>query len=304
MSESRVGVVVNPVSGDGRGVSMLESLRACLGPERHVDAKVTAGPGDAPAAARSFADRDLLVVVGGDGTVREVASAFLEAERAEAPPLFVVPAGRGNSFYRHLYGRADWRALARRLGRGFESRPVDAGRYDADGETGHFLLGFTGGLFRAAVEASETFGFLPGPLAYLLGMGRALTRESPVSVRLAAGDETLYDGPVRLVAVGGGRYRGDRFDLLPESRPADGALHALVVEPTGLRDVLAITRAGPAGTHVDHPAVHYHRAPAFDLSAPEGLPVEVDGTVLAESVTEAYLSVLPGALSFAYPTGF
>lgn len=304
MSESEVGVVVNPASGDGRGLSMLETLRACLGPACRVDAKVTAGPGDAPAAARSFADRDLLVVVGGDGTVREVASAFLAAAGTEAPPLFVAPAGRGNSFYRHLYGRADWRALARRLGRGFEARPVDAGRYEADGEVGHFLLGFTGGLFRAAVEASETFGFLPGPLAYLLGMGRALTRESPVSVRLAAVDETLYEGPVRLVAVGGGRYRGDRFDLLPESRPADGALHALVVEATGLRDVLEITRAGPTGGHVDHPAVHYHRAPEFDLSAPDGLPVEIDGTVLADPVREAHLSVRQGVLSFAYPTGF
>lgn len=304
MSEVRVGAVVNPVSGDGRGLSMLETLRACLGPDAHVDATVTAGPGDAPAAARSFADRDLLVVVGGDGTVREVASAFLAAGGDDAPPLFVVPAGRGNSFYRHLYGRADWRALARRLGRGFERRPVDAGRYESDGEVGHFLLGFTGGLFRAAVEASEAFGFLPGPLAYLLGMGRALTRESPVAVRLAAHDETLYEGPVRLVAVGGGRYRGDRFDLLPESRPADGSLHALVVEPTGLRDVLAITRAGPSGAHVDHPAVHYHRAAEFGLSAPDGLPVEVDGTVLDHPVREAHLSTLPGALSFAAPTGF
>lgn len=41
----------------------------------------------------------------------------------------------------------------------------------ADGETGQFLLGFTGGLFRAAVEASETFGFLPGPLRACSGWG-------------------------------------------------------------------------------------------------------------------------------------
>ena len=301
MSGRRVGAVVNPVSGDGRGTAMLESLRDCLGPNCRVDAKVTGGPGEVPAAAASFADRDLLCVVGGDGTVREATTELLGRE---GPPLFVVPAGRGNSLYRHLYGRADWRALARRLGRSFESRPLDAGRYDADGETGHFLLGFTGGLFRAAVEASETFGFLPGPLAYLLGMGRALTGEDPVSVRLATDGETLFDGPARLVAVGGGRYRGDRFDLLPESRPADGDLHALVVEPTGLRDVLAITRAGPEGAHLDHPAVHYHRAPEFDLSAPEGLPVEVDGTVLPDPVREADLAVDPGALRVAYPVGF
>jgi diacylglycerol kinase (ATP) len=135
-------------------------------------------------------------------------------------------------------------------------------------------------------------------------MGRSVLREAPVDVRLDAGEETLFEGSAHLVAVGGGRYRGSRFDLLPESRPADGDLHALVVEATGLRDVLAITRAGPAGRHVEHPAVHAHRAPAFDLSSPSGLPVEVDGTVVAAPVREAHLTVVPGALSFAYPRGF
>ncbi|MFC7226552.1 hypothetical protein N0B31_03995 [Salinirubellus salinus] len=303
MTERRAGAVVNPVSGDGRGVTMLETLRAALGDGWRVDATVLSGPGEADDAGRSFADRELLAVVGGDGTVREVASAYL-AEGREPPPLYVVPGGRGNSLYRHCYGEHDWRAVARRVGRAFEVRPVDAGRYKADGETGYFLLGFTGGLFRAAVEASEAFGWLPGPLAYLLGMGRSVLREDPVEVRLEADEEPLFEGPAHLVAVGGGRYRGSRFDLLPGSRPADGDLHALVVEATDLRDVLAITRAGPAGRQVEHPAVHYHRSPAFDLSSPSGLPVEVDGTVVDDPVCEAHLAVVPGALRFAYPAGF
>jgi len=303
VSRRRAGAVVNPVSGDRRGVAMLETLRASLGEDWDVDATVTGGPGETAIAGRSFADRDLLAVVGGDGTVREVASGCLDAG-ADSPPLFVVPAGRGNSLYRHLYGDTDWRAVARPVGRAFESRPLDAGHYAADGETGHFLLGFTGGLFRAAVEASETFGRLPGPLAYLLGMGRAVLGEDLVEVRLGTDDGTLYEGAAHLVAIGGGRYRGSNFDLLPESRPADGDLHALVVEATGLRDVLDIIRAGPSGRHVEHPAVHYHRAPAFDLSSAAGLPVEVDGSVVPDPVWAASLAVRPGALSYAAPPGF
>lgn len=303
MSRRRAGAVVNPVSGDGRGEAMLGTLHASLGEDWHVDATVTGGPGETGDAGRSFEDRDLLVVVGGDGTVREVASEYLDSG-ADPPPLLVVPAGRGNSLYRHLYGDTDWRAVARRVGRAFESRPLDAGHYEADDETGHFLLGFTGGLFRAAVEASGTFGRLPGPLAYLLGMGRAVLRQDPVEVRLGADGTTLYEGSAHLVAVGGGRYRGSNFDVLPASRPADGNLHALVVEATGLLDVVGITRAGPSGRHVDHPAVHYHSAPAFDLSSAAGLPVEVDGSVVPVPVREASLAVRPGALWYAAPTGF
>lgn len=306
MRPERVGALVNPVSGDGRGRELAAELRACLDDRVALDARVTPGPGAVPQTVSELTDGDpdldLLVVVGGDGTLSEVADALVGAD---APPLFVVPAGRGNSVYRHLYGRADWRALVRRLSRDLEARPVDLGRYDAGpAGAGHFLLGFGGGLFRAAVEGAESFGSLPGPVAYVLGTGRALLGSDPVPVRLETGGREVFDGPARLVAVGGGRYRGNAFELLPDSRPADGQLHALVVEATGVREAVRIARAATTGRHVEHPAVNYVRAGTFDLSAPEGLPVEVDGTVLDAPIREAHLEVVPGAVRFAYPRGF
>ncbi|WP_276257822.1 diacylglycerol/lipid kinase family protein [Haloglomus litoreum] len=307
----QVGAVVNPTSGDGEGRTLARTFAARYGDG--VDEEVTRGPDDVPRATRALAGEvDLLVSVGGDGTLREVASALYawrEETGREPPPLFVVPAGRGNSVYRHLYGEADWRALAARLGEGVVTRPLELTRVETEPPTDarYSVLGVTVGLFRHALDGAERFRALPGPLAYLLGTATATLFADPVAVRVGRSDERLFAGDARLVAVGGGRYRGGTTRLLPDSRPGDGCLHALVLEPVGGREALAIARAAREGNHLDHPAVHYFTGETFDVRAgagtgsPDGtLPAEIDGTPLPD-LTDLHCEVVPGALSVAYP---
>ncbi len=298
MTPQRIGCVVNPVSGDGRGEALLAELRG-LFPDSDLDATVTERAAAVPEAARTHADADLLVVVGGDGTLGEVAGALVDTE---APPLFVVPAGRGNSAYRHCYGDADWRDVARGLRRGVDPRPLDLGeiRTEPPGDRPYFVLGFTAGLFRRALDAADSLRFLPGPLAYLLGTARAAVSDPPLDVAVTVDGTAQYDGEARLVAVGGGRYRGNAFDLLPESRAGDGQLHALVVESTSAREWIRLARLARTGGHVYHPAVHYWQGSSVGLHANDPLPVEADGNALAP-VRDAQLTVRPGAARLAYP---
>jgi diacylglycerol kinase (ATP) len=287
------GAVVNPASGDGAGERLAREFADRVD---GADLRVSTGPDDVSRVARELADRDLLAVVGGDGTVREV----VDAVGDDAPPLFVVPAGRGNSTYRHCYGAVDWRHLADGIADGMTTRPLDAGRVESAAFEGGFVLGYTAGLFRAAVGAAETFDALPGVVAYVLGTARAVFAAEPTRVTVDADGEQVFDGRARLVAVGGGRYRGNAFELCPDSRPADGSLHLVVIEPTGLRGAVRVTRAALDGQHVHHPAVHYRRASTVRLSSPEGFPAEVDGTPL-DACVEATVECLPGVLSLAYP---
>lgn len=298
MRPTRVGCIVNPVSGEGRGREHLATVRSSF-PDATVEATVAGSAADVPAAAREHLDADLLVAVGGDGTLGEVAGALVGVD---APPLFVVPAGRGNSAYRHLYGDADWRDVARRLAAGVRTARVDLGEISADPpvERRYFVLGFTAGLFRRALDAADSLRLLPGPLAYFVGTARAAVAEPPLSVSVRVDGEPRFDGDARLVAVGGGRYRGNAFELLPASRPGDGRLHLLVVEPTGAREWLRLARLARDGSHLQHPAVYYCQGEQVDVHAPDGLPVEADGTPLS-SVRDARLDVRPGALSLARP---
>ncbi|WP_336133944.1 diacylglycerol/lipid kinase family protein [Natronomonas amylolytica] len=304
MKPARVGAVVNPHAGSGNAAELFAELSTCF-PDAEVDARITTGPDDVPVAAREQARwGDLVVAIGGDGTLREVAAALVEADADT--PLFVVPAGRGNSSYRHLYGDDDWQAVARGLSDGIDRRPLEVGRIEATPgiEPTYFVLGFTAGLFRSALDHAERLRMLPGPVAYVLATAGAALVDDPVEASVDVDGESLHDGPARLVAVGGGRYRGSDFALLPESRPGDGTLHALVVEPADLGGSLRLGLLARQGRLLDHPAVSYATGEQATLRSDAGLPVEMDGTAVPTPLSRATATVVPDALSVAYPTGW
>jgi diacylglycerol kinase (ATP) len=304
MKLDRIAAVVNPHAGSGNAAELFADLSACF-PDAEVDARITTGPDDVPAATREQARwGDLVVAIGGDGTLREVTATLVEMEAKT--PLFVVPAGRGNSSYRHIYGDDDWREIARGISDGMEARPLEVGHVEADPdiEPTYFLLGFTAGLFRSALDNAERLRMLPGPVAYVLATAGAALVDDPVEASVDVDGERLHDGPARLVAIGGGRYRGSDFALLPESRPGDGTLHALVVEPAGLGGSLRLGLWARQGRLLDHPAVSYATAEQATIRSKAGLPVEMDGTAVPTPLSRAMIAVVPDALSVAYPAGF
>lgn len=302
MIADRVGAVVNPRAGGGNAAALFADLASRF-PDANVDARITTGPDDVAAAAREQAEwADLVVSVGGDGTLREVAEAMVTA--GTETPLFVVPAGRGNSTYRHLHGERDWREVVSALAEGFDGHPLDVGRVDADPavDSTHFLLGFSAGLFRNALQNADRFRAFPGPLAYLLGTAQATLVDDPVDVAVEVDGEPFFDGAARLVAVGGGQYRGGDFELLPRSRPGDGRLHAVAVRPAGVRGSVRLVTLAREGRLLEHPAVESADGREVILRSERGLPVELDGTPIETPITTATLSVLPGALEFARPS--
>lgn len=301
MIPERVGAVVNPHAGGGSAAELFTELSGCF-PDADVDGRITTGPDDVSTAAREQAEwADLVVPVGGDGTLREVVAALVEAEMET--PVFAVPAGRGNSSYRHLYGDKDWQAVASRLSEGTEARLLEVGRVDAipDVAPTYFVLGFTAGLFRSALENAERFRALPGPLAYVLATAQAALLDDPVAASITVDSEPFFDGTARLVAVGGGRYRGSDFELLPESRVGDETLHVLVVEPAGLGGSVRLGKLAGDGRLLEHPAVSYATGTTATVRSEAGLPVELDGTPVQTPLSEARLSVRPGAVPVAYP---
>jgi diacylglycerol kinase (ATP) len=297
---TRVGAVVNPVSGAGAGLRRSRELKDIFR-DSVVQRRITARPGEVGRLARELAgESDLLASVGGDGTLRETVAALVDIP--EPPPVFVVPAGRGNSVYRHLYGEREWRAVARNLADGFETTPLDVGAVTAEPALAerYFVLGFTAGLFRSAVEHAGALAVLPGRLAYVLGTARAVLGDDPVTATVTVDDEELFAGAARLVAVGGGRYRGSDFELFPDSRPGDGRLHAVVVEPVDPRESVGLVRRARAGQLGDHPAVRYATGERVTVTSETALPVEMDGTVLP-AVERAEVQLVREPPHYAHP---
>ena len=93
--------IINPISGTTNKERIPNIIDECLDKSLFsYDIKFTSGPGDGTLLAQQAAHQgtDLVVAVGGDGTVNEVARGLIQTQTA----LGIIPCGSGNGLARHL----------------------------------------------------------------------------------------------------------------------------------------------------------------------------------------------------------
>ena len=165
----------------------------------------------------------LLVIDGGDGTVRDVLTRAIPVFRDNWPPIIVLPRGKTNALAHNLGLPGNWSlddALNSALrGRALVRRPLVIERLDvAQRERVGFVLG--AGVFNAAIKAGQTahrFGAFEslavgvtsafGVLQALLGFGRSAWR-NPSPMRIWTGSEE------RELPYITGEHSDNRFILL------------------------------------------------------------------------------------------
>lgn len=134
-------VVANPVSGSGRGESVARELTTALGSRGlQTDLHLTSRAGDARETVRGLGEGiDLVVSVGGDGTLREVLSGLRERPPGSpAVSVGVLPMGTGNALCADLNLPRDVdRALEVLLG----AKTVDVDVADVNGELSFLMTG-------------------------------------------------------------------------------------------------------------------------------------------------------------------
>ncbi|MGE4540303.1 MAG: diacylglycerol kinase family protein [Bacteroidales bacterium] len=101
MNKERLLFIVNPISGNTQKESFPDFVKSILDTQRF-DYKIiyTEGPGHASELSRqAVADKyDIVVAVGGDGTINEVARCLVNTDTK----LGIIPSGSGNGLARHL----------------------------------------------------------------------------------------------------------------------------------------------------------------------------------------------------------
>lgn len=290
----RVTLVHNPgARGESQGmlVRAAEMARAA-GSEVAVVTSDMRGHAFILAAQAASEGADLVIAVGGDGTVREVAAGL-----AGSPtPLAIVPAGTGNSSYLELFGNQPWeQALAGALA-GLPSRGVDLIEIRQTGEYG--LLGFSIGWFAQIVQLAATRS-ASGATAYAEAAAEAAAAPARFRASVKVDGELLAEGEMGLIAIGGARVRAAVFPVFPGSRMDDGLLEVLTVSATdtaGFNDLLG---AVLQGRHLEHPLARHARARSVQISAPEGMLAEVDGDIWERDVYSVDLGCARGRLRVA-----
>ncbi len=258
-----------------------------------VDVARTAGPGHGQELARAAAQQGakLVVAVGGDGTVHEVANGLLRA--GSDAVLGVVPIGSGNDFAKlvGVYKHDPVRAVARLV----TARPT---RFDVGRVLDEWFVNSLGfGFGPAVVKTRNAMQHLRGFLSYLVPIVQTFfTFEPPVLDLTAAGFRER--GNMMMVEVCNGTTAGGSYRFAPDADPADGKLDVCVIRRVSLpRFLLAIPRV-MRGTHVTMREVALIKTAKLVVRSPEEpLVLHVDGELREPGVNECTVKVERGRLN-------
>ncbi|SDC10380.1 diacylglycerol kinase [Actinokineospora iranica] len=229
------------------------------------------------ALAARAADRglDLLVVLGGDGSVHQGVRFCAEHRVA----LAVVASGTGNDFARALGLPLSPLAGVAGVVAAIESgarRRVDLGRVGG-GEW--FASVLCAGFDAAVSERGNRMRWPHGRRRYDLAIAVELAalRARPLVVDTGGADGGVVELAATMVAVGNTAFYGGGIPVCPGADPADGLLDVTVVGRVSRWDLLRILPSLRGGGHVAHPAVRTMRARRVALGADNGWVAYADG---------------------------
>lgn len=325
----RALLVHNPAAGAGRSAGLLEPvLERLRAAGMRVEPHRTVSLDDAFETARAAASSlDVVVAMGGDGTVGACAAGLAAAGLAARPrsdlattggppsaaggtpsggatasgagyravplaALGVIPAGGGNDGARNLgLPHADPLAAAIMLP-GLSARPADLVRV---GE--RYLLNAGGAGFDAEVSrrANLMFKKAPGHARYVGAVLAELVVGRPHSFQLHLDGKPMATS-AWMVSVANSQSYGGGMLIAPAALLDDGLLDVMVVDG-------ALSKAGflatfPkvfSGRHIEHPAVRMLRAARVRLEADGPVAVHLDGE--PGGTVPATFEVVPAALA-------
>lgn len=288
----RTFVIANPRAGAGtvedEWPRVERLLRATL-PE--LDVAFTEGPGHATLLAREAlrAGWEMIVAVGGDGTLNEVVNGFFESPQPletyqmsedgwlqiidERPPptvnpeavLGVIPIGTGGDFKRTIGMMGGHRETVEHLG-GDSVRTIDVGQlgfYDRDDLLcSRYYINIASAGFSGAVDeiANASWKGLGGGPSFLLATARAFVRWKNVDVELLLDQTVEIEDRVQNIIVANGEFFGGGMWAAPGAEIDDGLFQVVVMGDLTRRETLAIMPRIYRGQHFHNPKVYRRRA--------------------------------------------
>jgi len=298
-----IGFIINPAAAAGRCAARWTELQDRF----HQDgiqgqSRYTTRSGEALRFAQELGrDCDVVVAVGGDGTLFEVASGLL-LSGVTNPTLGVVPLGTGNDAARQC-GIGDT-GQARLALQGTRIKTVDAIkiRCQVDGFPAlryALLFGAVGLTGEALTKTTPLIKRVFGPrLAYPVGALRAIWSYRAPQMRVTC-DGQVSENRFLLVCASNGEMAGGGMRLAPGARIDDGVLDVNVCAAINRRATVALLWQACRGRPMAHPNLRYFTARSVAVEADPPLGVEADGELIGH--TPVQLEVMPKALRVLVP---
>jgi diacylglycerol kinase (ATP) len=288
-------VIVNPMAGRGKGLTRAQKAMRLLS-DAGVDCLLfaTGRPGQAREMAKEHGGQtDVLVSIGGDGTLNEVINGL--ADGGAETPVAVIPAGTANMVAKELGLPGDLASLIRLAVSG-RLRRLDLGTAGSR----RFILcgsaGFDASIIRDMARKRSRRGLSLWKYVPLFFSEEMRYRFPPMRVRVDG--ELVEEGSSDTIIGNMSRY-GAFFQMFPDARPDDGLLDICCLKGGTHGRLLRYAWSAYWGKLDSLKDVTYYRGRQIVLEADEPIPFQIDGESSGE--LPVAIAIRPLALSICVP---
>ena len=299
----KVKLILNPMADRGRAWNVARDLRPIVNEyEGKADWSGTVYPGHAVELARQAGEEgyDLVIALGGDGTVHEVVNGLMQVEAEKRPALGVVPIGSGNDFA-HANGvpvESPNQAMAFALNG--KTAKIDLGLLTDEKGRQEYVDNTLGIGFDAIVTIrSHKLPIVRGFMMYLTAVIQTiLLNATPMQMKIES-EEKKWDKEVFMVVLANGLREGGGFTMTPKALPNDGILDYMIADSVSRLMMFRLLPEFMKGTQERFDEVEIGQFKKISLTSEQPLYIHIDGeiyTSFGSNLRGISVEIVPDAL--------
>ncbi len=297
----RIKLILNPLANLGTAWKMVARLRPVVDELGGADWSGTVYPTHATELARKAGEDgyDVVVAMGGDGTVHEVVAGLMEIPPEKRPRLGVVPLGSGNDFAYGLGISGNPEAAVRQIFTG-TPRAVDIGFFEDDRGHGQYWANAVGIGFDAIVTIhSRSMPFLHGYPVYFASVLKTIAfNYDPFHLSIVQ-DGQIWNLDSLMMVLCNGKREGGGFHIAPDSSPSDGIISYLGLQRITRLQMLNTLMHFMRGTQFSLPHIKTGSFKQISIESDRPLVIHLDGEIIAglnSQIRSFKASIVPSAL--------
>lgn len=244
----------------------------------------TTGAGDATKAAIEAVKRafDVVIAVGGDGTLNEVVAGLSQYENR--PKLGLIPMGTTNDFARAVH-------IPRKIDEALDiilkgdTIPVDVGRVNNE----RYFINIAGGgrVTELTYEVPSKLKTMIGQLAYYLKAIEMIPSIKATHMRIEMDDE-VFEGDAMLFLCALTNSVGGFEKIAPDASINDGLFTTMILKKCSLADFAKVLSLVAKGEHFNDPNVIYRKSQRVKITSDSDVHLNLDGEYGGDAPAEFF----------------